>query len=457
MSEPKSAKLTSLMHRWYRLLESQRMVLGVVLLLSGVLCSFSSAGVTWRADLLEMFSSQSPEIINLRQLADAPSPATQLRLDVHGVDPAQLPAAVRMLGEKLMASARFRNVWSGVPEQQLIASYNGLLREAPILLDDHDLDELQRRLSGSFIQQRLGHAAATLADPDGELRIRRLQADPLDVAGLISQRLKTLGPAHNAQFQNGLLLSEDGGHAMIIAQPNAMPSDTPSSTLMLSTLHDAIASTAQTYPGMETWIVGPHPAYVENSLRIRRDVMWISTLGSLAVGIAIALYFRRVSTALICLIPPAIGMGLALGIAGMCHFTLPLLVLGFGGLLCGSTTDYGIQLIAACNRMVCVRGGWQSDIPAAAACEMFGPISMSVATSVTGFAALALSASPGLRAMGLFVAGCTVCIWLVTFLVLPAFLGPWVITRKSSQGVFTASKSAWVLTGCAALVWCCLF
>ncbi len=433
------------MFRWYQLLAGHRIVLGVVLLLGGVVFSVCSAGINWRADLLEMFSSDSQEVIGLRRLADAASPMTQLRIDVHGVDAAVLPAAVQSLGEKLTASGEFRSVWWGAAPEQLAASYAGLVREAPILLDDRDLAELGRRLSGGFVEARFASVAAGLADPDGELRIRRLQADPLDVGGIINARLKGIGPSQSAQIQDGVLVSEDGGHAMIVVQPNAAASDTPASVKMLAALHGAVAETRKTYPGMDVWLVGPHPAYVENALGIRRDVAWISTLGSLAVGIAIAVYFRRVSTALICLIPPVIGLGLALGIAGMLHLTLPLLVLGFGGLLCGSTTDYGIQLIAACNRLVRARGKWDLDIPAAAVREMFGPISMSVATSVTGFAALALSASPGLRAMGLFVAGSTVCIWLVTFLVFPAFLGTWVVTRKlgKSSGASVGARSRW--------------
>ena len=160
----------------------------------------------------------------------------------------------------------------------------------------------------------------------------------------------------------------------------------------------------------------------------------MSLIGTLLVAIAIAFYFRRVSTALLCIIPASVGIGVALGVAGLFHVALPLILLGFAGLLCGSTTDYGIQIIAECHRLSatlreCREADWDRDLPAIAARHLFGPISMSVATSVTGFAALGLSDAPGLRVLGLFVAAATLCIWIVTFLILPAYIGPWVLPK----------------------------
>ncbi len=49
--------------------------------------------------------------------------------------------------------------------------------------------------------------------------------------------------------------------------------------------------------------------------------------------------------------------------------------------------------------------------------------------------ALGLSNAPGLRALGLFVGAATICIWGITFLVLPAYLGPWILPKNRTSPV----------------------
>ena len=119
---------------------------------------------------------------------------------------------------------------------------------------------------------------------------------------------------------------------------------------MLAAVHKVVARMQSRMPGLHVWLIGPARNYAENARRVQADVTLVSIVGTVLVAIAILLFFRRISTLLLCMIPPVMGVGTALGIAGLLHLHLPLLVLAFAGLICGSTTDYGIQLLAALNR-----------------------------------------------------------------------------------------------------------
>ncbi len=430
---------------WTRFWAGHRVGLAVVLVVMGGIFSFLSRGVVWQADVLQFFSADSAEVRAVRKAAQEPGVATQLRLDVHGVGAGisveRLESAAEALAKELENSGEFRRVWTGVEDAELAASYGKLAEQGPVLLGDEDLAAVKGRVNEAYLQKRFAEVKGRLADPDGEVLLRQLAGDPLGVSQGVAGKLTGLAPGGSGgvTMENGMLVARDGaggGHVMIVTSPKSLPSDQKGAEKTLAVVDGAIVKMRGEFPGTEVWVVGAHRGYVENAKRVMGDVTTVSMLGAVAVGVVIAIYFRRVWTALICLIPPGVGVGVALGVAGMGHVELPLLLLGFAGLLCGSTTDYGIQIIAEMRRLK-VRGngggGRYGAIPARAAWGMLGPISMSVATSVTGFAALGLSESPGLRALGLFVAGATVCIWGVTFLVLPAYLGEWVLAADVVQ------------------------
>ncbi|MGN6370608.1 MAG: C45 family autoproteolytic acyltransferase/hydrolase [Phycisphaerae bacterium] len=442
---------------WTRLLARHRILLTIILVLLGILFSRLSAGVRWQADILQFFSSNSADVRSVAAASQQPGIATQLRLDVHASTPhddADVLAATKDLAEKLRNTGEFRLVWTGVQTTQLATAYQHLLATGPILLDEAGQKEVESRATPEFLQKRLAAAKEKLADPDGELLLAQTLNDPLDIGGLLSHRLQNLSPVGNgentATFEDGILVTRDpatGLHAMIVTEPLSLPSNQKAAEKTLNATYAAIAQTQKQFAAhpIDAWVIGAHRGYVENAHRVITDVTRVSILGSVAVALAIALYFRRIATAILCILPASIGIGIALGLAGAFHIELPLILLGFAGLLCGSTTDYGIQIISELHRLSVggPKGTWNPATPARAARRMLGPISMSVATSVTGFAALGLSDSPGLRALGLFVAAATLCIWLITFLILPAYMGPWLLqrTRSVSAGTTPAPKT----------------
>ena len=429
------------MNRWYALLARHRPMLTVILLLMAVVFSLFSVRIKWQASILRFFSTKSSAVRDVAATFHHTELVNRIRLDVHlatKASPGQLAAAVAALANRFRKTGDFRRVWTGATSAQLIAAQQHLLQSGSALLSRQELHTLEQRANATFIQTRFATVARRLAQPGGELLLAQLVDDPLNMQGLLRRHLGGVNPIGGAHFSRGLLLSGDNAHAMMVLAPNFPPANTPASIRMIRRLHQAIAAVRRQFPGLRVWMVGSYLHYAENAQSIRRQVAWVSLLGTLLVAGVILMFFRRWSTLLICMLPPMVGLGTALGLAGLFRVHLPLLVLGFAGLLCGSTTDYGIQLLAALNRRALEVGGWRPQLAGQATRDLFGAISMSVCTSVTGYAALALSSNPGLRELGLFIAGATVCIWLVTFLVLPGYFGPWLLRSTSSGHWMTA-------------------
>ncbi len=427
-SGPKPDLLARWMIWWYGRLQAHRIVLSVVLLVLGILLFAASRNIVWQTSLLSFFSSHSAAIHDVRLSEDRNGLADAMRLDVHFASgqKGNLSFAVRLLAQDLKNTHAFSKLWYGAPVAQQLKAQAGLQNIAPILLTRPQFNTLRHRLSANWLDHYFHRQVRKMAGPAGQMVAAELQADPLDMRQLLLAQFKSVHAGAGSHFSGPLLVSSDGRHAMMVLVPPFRPENVAASEKMLATIRSAIGSVKKHMPALRVWIVGPYRNFVENQRLVKRDLKMISMVGSLLVAGVIAWYFRRLGSVVLCMIPPMVGLGAALGLAGLFRLHIPLIVLGFDGLLCGATTDYGIQLIAALQRRANQAGHYQADMPALAARDLFGPISMSVCTSMTGYGALAASSAPGLQTLGLFIAGATGCIWLVTFLVLPAYLGAWV-------------------------------
>ena len=236
--------------------------------------------------------------------------------------------------------------------------------QGPAILTDAERAEVAARATPEFLDKRFAEVRGKLADPDGEFLLAQLQRSAgsggncrREIAIIVTWRKRRHrggrgGTNHAGRgFGGGGIGGAGGLHAMIVADPFSRPSDQKAAEGTLAATNQAVASVVSEHPEIGVWVVGAHRGYVENAQRVKADVTLVSIVGTLLVGLAIAIYFRRVSTALLCIIPPSVGVGVTLGLAGVMRVELPLILLGFAGLLCGSTTDYGIQLIAECRRL----------------------------------------------------------------------------------------------------------
>ncbi len=428
------------MNRWYGFLAARRPLLILFLVAISVAMSVASRGIRWQTNVLLFFSARSRTVHDLTNTRRYPALINAMRMDVHFArnHRGNVAQAAGALQKALVATGQFRRVFSGFTPAAAWRAQMNLMAIAPVMLDKSALAAFHRHLTAAWLNRRFAAVAADLAAPDGQLQAAQLTADPLALSGILSGRLRRLNPAPAAHMENGLIVSADRRHVMLILLPKVPAQNIPASSLMLAAVHKVVARMQSRMPGLHVWLIGPARNYAENARRVQADVTLVSIVGTVLVAIAILLFFRRISTLLICMIPPVMGVGTALGIAGLLHLHLPLLVLAFAGLICGSTTDYGIQLLAALNRASREDGKFLPAHSGTAARALLGPISLSVITSVTGYSAIMFSSAPGLRGLGLFVAAATLCIWCISFLILPAFFGPWVLAKAS-----TANTTRW--------------
>jgi len=432
-----------LMHGWYGNLTTHRKWVILVLIVSGLILGVASSAIRWQTNVLLFFPQSSPDMQSWQAVVHVPSMANHLYIDLHcrkGYRH-QLPDAAEQLAADLSKMPAFGSVWDGVSIGRLQTAGKVLTAELPGLLNRASFANLKSHCRSVWLRQHFAQFHTMLEAPGGLLQVSQFLHDPLGAQRLLRRQLRTGGqaplPIDHIVTHDGRLLADGGTHILLVATLKFPPSESPLTVPMLRDVAGAIRQLRQKFPHVRAWTIGAYVDYAANAARVKHDVIWVSTLGSLLVAGVIWFYFRRVGTLFICMLPPSVGLGMALGIAGLMHCHLPLMVLAFAGLILGATTDYGIQILSQYGRLMQEAGESSAvsgpSAAARAARDLFGPITMSALTSMAGYSALAFSDAPGLRTMGIFIAGGTFCIWLMTFLILPVFLGNYCQPRPAKN------------------------
>ncbi|QLI82299.1 hypothetical protein HZU75_12620 [Chitinibacter fontanus] len=279
------------------------------------------------------------------------------------------------------------------------------------------------------LEQFLQDQAAQLYGPLGSLRAALLSQDPLFLAGdLISRRL-----AEGIDFDPSsgvvLLHGENKVWALIEAKSktkafddsgndggndegnNAQSGPAPTARAIKAAL-----SFAKHTPGVDALAAGVALHTDLASKTAKAEINRIGIGSWLGAVLLMWLAFRRVSAILFCLIPLLVATGVAILATSSVFGSIHVLTLVFGASLIGVAIDYGTHCFAdslGADRNWSIAHAVQQLRPA---------LFYGVATSVTGYLALAIAPFPGLREIAVFSSTGLIAAYLTVVMAFPVLL-----------------------------------
>lgn len=371
-----------------------------------------SAGVRLQTNLLALLpvTERNPVAETaLTQLTDAVG--NRAVFMVGASSPQRSREAARAFAGQLRAKQTFKQVMAEIPPiapKQLLGIY---LRHRFTLLSaedrarlrggDADLEQrLQRKLYSPF---RVGVATTVADDPFGFLD-SWLSRVPLGSGKL--------------EWNNGMLVSRGNGKTWVLVTGelpgSAYDGDVQAGVMV--TVAEAEKSLRQAFPDAEVLRTGAVFYAADARESAKREVDLIGA-GSL-IGMLLLLYvvFRSIRPLVLGLISVGFGVVTAT-VATLAVFKeLHLITLVFGASLIGEAIDYSVQYFAA---RLGSGAGW--DAPAGLRRILPG-LSLALATSLLGYAALMLAPFPALSQIALFAFSGLGAAWLTVVLLLPVFL-----------------------------------
>jgi uncharacterized protein len=305
----------------------------------------------------------------------------------------------KMLGE----SGLFSRVGTADWAAGLASLHASVAERLPTLFSTEELHTLvEPRLGETSIRAAIAEDYAELAELEGIGQARAVAADPLELRSLVYARLAALLPKTDVRIEQNHLVSADGRHLLVTAEPHRSAGDPESSRRIAELLDrignelDQIAASGHLSPVRLT-ATGAYRAAMDNEQIVKRDTNRAVWLVTVAVALLLFVCFSRPVLGLLTLLPATAGVAGALLVYSLFSRNMSALALGFGGALISITVDQGIVYVAYLDR---VRGSSGKQ----AARQTFSSVSLATLTTVGAFFALTLSGYRLLAELGVFAA-----------------------------------------------------
>ncbi|OQX14236.1 MAG: hypothetical protein BWK76_15040 [Desulfobulbaceae bacterium A2] len=379
-------------------------LLVVVLLLCAGMTALGLKRLEFNSDVLSALPAGQQVIADGLAIFQHHPIHEQVAVDValEGGDQQVLLACAAALERRMRDSGLFSRVGLGATGELLPELAQYAVHALPLLFSAQELEQqVAPRLAPAWVQQRMARLYGELSSMEGIGQAGFIGGDPLGLKDLVLARLAPLAPTQNARMQQGQLLSADGRHVLVVAQPKQAGTDTAAAARMAEFCDTAARELSAQFaaPGRRLTLtpVGAYRAALDNERLIRRDVELALTLSTLGIALLLVFSFPRPLIGLLSLVPAVAGTAAALFVYSLFHRSMSIMALGFGGAVISITVDYGIAYLLFLDQPEETSGHETS--------REVGAISvMIVFTTMGAFLLLGLSGFPLFAELGQFAA-----------------------------------------------------
>ena len=414
----------------------------IVSFIVGLLFIWETNNLKIETDILESMPHSDPVLSSARQVIGHLPIQDKVFIDIEQAsnDRDKLVKAASFLTVKLKKSGLFTKV--GISDDannfpELIAHFNGNL---PSLLSASDLDQkIKPLLEPDKIREAIRQHRQSLEQLEGIGRADMIANDPLGISSIILRQMSALLPANKAQFYQGQLLSEDGKHALIIANISGSGTDTKTAAKIEKLIKDCEQQLkADNSLRGDKYVLssgGAYRAALDNETIAKRDTRLAIILTTLGIALLLIFAFPRPLIGLLALLPSTVGAIIALFVCSFLFKSMSMLAVGFGGAIMAFTVDLGITYLLFLDQPYTTYGKQVAR-------EVWSAELLAVLTTVGAFLLLLISDFKILAEIGVFSAlGVFFALIFVHFIFPKIFPAMPPSARKSNPLLIKAIKS----------------
>jgi predicted exporter/precorrin-6B methylase 2 len=302
---------------------------------------------------------------------------------------------------KMRQSGLFKEVGIRHIGQMLPEMIRHIIDSLPVLFSKEELEAyIKPLITPENVRKTMKDHVSSLQNLEGIGQTGFISEDPLALRNLVLSRLSSLAPAKGTRIYKGHLVSSDGRHILIIAEPLSSGMDTQFSR-SVTALIDSISEELHRKYGLQNGItltpVGAYRAALDNEINAKKNVRRAVLFSTVAIALLLFVGFPRPLIGLLALLPAFAGTMLALFVYSLFHPSISMLAVGFGGAIISFTVDYGITYLLFLDRPYETRG-------LEATKEVWSLGLLAMLTTAVSFAFLSISGFPALMQIGQFAA-----------------------------------------------------
>lgn len=301
---------------------------------------------------------------------------------------------------------------TGAASTGILENFTQLLNCAPQLFESRDLAIAEAAVTPEAIDQSIRALYGDLAKPSSIFTGKLARHDPLGITRSILGRLERLSAAnlYDVTLEDGHLFSRDRRHLLLVFTTPVSLTDSTGSRDLVALLD---AQCAHLPAAIRADVVCGHLHTASNERILKNDIERTSWIGVLAFLLIFAGVFRDWRSVAMLGIPVCTAF-LALPLAALCHSHLSYIVIGFGMVIVGISSDYGIYVY------VMTRGSGQ---PTQAVRRIIRPMGIGMLTTLAVFFAFYFSGIEGYRQLATFAIFSITLAYLASLFLLPHLFG----------------------------------
>ncbi|HVU26415.1 MAG TPA: 1-acyl-sn-glycerol-3-phosphate acyltransferase [Verrucomicrobiae bacterium] len=304
---------------------------------------------------------------------------------------------------------RFEN--SG--QRQVVDFLTGAL---PNLFTEADAQILASKLETNSVREFLTVMRRKLAGPEGMVLKDVVAADPIGMSSLVLAKVVPLQTGFgSAHIDDGRLVSSDGRHVLLMAEPKFPSSNSGQSAALVDEMLQTARAVEEEFPGVHVAITGGHRMTVDNATLIKSDATRCIFLGLAAMFILCVTAYRRRWLAAMVFLPSLFGTLVAGAALALWDKHLSAIATGFATIAIGITVDYGIYVVYHLENA--------GELDRKAAGRIVGrlvlPTCIGALTIIAAFMVMANSPMHGYQQLGIFGAIGVLCSAAFALIVLP--------------------------------------
>ena len=269
----------------------------------------------------------------------------------------------------------------------------------PNLFTEADVQALAPKLEPSSVREYLAVMRRKLSGPEGMVLKDIVAADPIGMSGLMAAKVLPLQTGFSdSQIVDGRIVSKDGRHVLILAEPKFPSLNSRESTVLVDDLLQLAREAEKQFPGVHVAITGGHRMTVDNATLIKGDATRCIFLGMGAMLVLCLTAFRRRWLATVAFLPSFFGTLMAAVVLALWQKHLSAIATGFATIAIGITVDYAIYVIYHLDNAA----GLDRESVGKHVGRLAIPISLGALTTIAAFAVMATSPMRGYQQLGLF-------------------------------------------------------
>ena len=408
-----SERQPSWFERQYALVRARRVQLLCVL---GLLLVAAIAAIRWLPfdNSVEVMLPDGEARDAIRFLTQA-SLADKVVVSLEKTDPALGQDEFIRAADQLSAALRsplLVPIDAGAAATGMMENFNQLLSCAPQLFEAEDLSKAEAAVTPEAIDKGVRSLFEDLAKPSSMFTGKLARQDPLGINRAILGRLERLSAAnlYDVTLEDGHLLSRDHNHLLLVFTTPVSITDSAGSRELVAHLDRQRATLPAS---IRADVICGHLHTASNERIIERDIRHTSWIGAIAFFVIFAVVFRDWRSVAMLGIPVCAAF-LALPLAAFVHSKLSYLVMGFGMVIVGISSDYGIYVYVVTRR---------SLSPARAIERIIRPMGLGMLTTLAVFVAFYFSGIEGYRQLATFAIISITLAYLAAIFILPHLLG----------------------------------